>query len=260
MRAGTGTLGVCLARVKQSQGGDLDKLACGLKKRSQKGHPSPSDVPFWTDQPIAETHGKSPASASAAASAMEQSESRASRMLHGGVKEPQSLKGSVRGRSAPAASLGKAVPLSSAPSEAGVSRDIGDTLGSDWPGRALRATHSRGQNLKGESWVSGWPGHPRLRGMGFLRGGPLSAVPKGLGTGSELSYRYSELCQLPCAHTHYDVLPEDKTRCMSLDRLNPVLSEETGEDEKPLSSTSDGLQRVVGSLALQFQISKSLMP
>lgn len=51
MRAGRGTLGVCLARVKQSHGGDLDKLACGLKKRSQKGNPSPSDVPFWTDQP-----------------------------------------------------------------------------------------------------------------------------------------------------------------------------------------------------------------
>lgn len=238
MRAGTGTLGVCLARVKQSQGGDLDKLACGLKKRSQKGHPSPSDVPFWTDQPIAETHGESPATAAvAAASAMKQDENKASRMLHGGFEEPQSLKGSARRSSAPTASLGKAVALCSAPSEAGVSRDIGDALGSDWPGRALRAAHSRGQNLKGESWVSGWPGHPRLRGMGFLRGGPLSAVPKGLGTGSELSYRYSELCQLPCAHTHDDVLPEDKTRCVSLDCLSPVLSEETAEAEKPLSST-----------------------
>ncbi|GAB1290442.1 Protein FAM220A [Apodemus speciosus] len=249
MRPGTGTLGVCLARVKQLQGGDLDRLAYGLKKRSQKGHPSPSDVPFWTDQPIADTHGKSPAMA--AASAMKQDESKASRVLHGGFKEPQSLKGSVRRSSAPAASLGKTVALSSAPSEPGVSRDIGDALRSDWPGRGLRATHSRGQNLKGESWVSGWPGHPRLRGMGFLRGGPLSAVPKGLGTGSELSCRYSELCQLPYAHTHYEVLPEDKMRFVSLDRLNPVFSEEKVEDEKPLSSTSGGLQIVVGSLALQ---------
>lgn len=249
MRTGTGSLGVYLARVKQSQGGDLDKLACGLKKRSQKGRPSPSDVPFWTDQPIAETHGKSPATA-AAASAMKPGEGKASRMRHGGVKEPQSLKGPARRSSA----------LSSAPSEAGVSRDIGDALGSDWLGRALRAAHSHGQNLKGESWVSGWPGHPRLRGMGFLRGGPLSAVPKGPGTGSELSYRYSELCQLPCVYTHYYVLPEDKTRRVSPDRLNPVLSEETAEDEKPLSSTSEGLQIAVGSLALQSSRLASLMP
>ncbi|XP_052023906.1 protein FAM220A [Apodemus sylvaticus] len=250
MRAGRGTLGVCLARVKQSHGGDLDKLACGLKKRSQKGNPSPSDVPFWTDQPIADTHGKSPATA-AASSEMKEDHSKASRVLHSGFKEPQSLKGSVGRSSAPAASLGKAAARSSAPSEAGVSGDIWDALGSDWPGRALRATHSRGQNLKGESWVSGWPGHPKLREMGFLRGEPLSAVPKGLGPGSELSYQYSRLCQLPCAHTHYEVLPEDKTRCVSLDRLNRVFSEETVEDEKPLSSTSDGLQIVVGSLAQQ---------
>lgn len=253
MRAGRGTLGVCLASVKQSQGGDLDKLTCGLKKRSQKGNPSPSDVPSWTDQPVADSHGKSRATA-AASSEMKHGQSKAKLILHSGFRVLQCLK-EARGRSsAPAASLGKAVGLSSAPSEehlSGVSRGIGDALGSDWPGREPRATDSRGQYLKGESWVSGWPLHPKLREMGFLRGEPLSAVPRGLGTGSELSYRYSELCQLPYAYTHDEVFPEDKTRCVSLDHLNPVFSKETVEDEKTLSSTSDGLQIVVGSLALQ---------
>ena len=81
--------------------------------------------------------------------------------------------------------------LSPAPSEeqlAGMSGGIGDALGSDWPGRDSRATDNRGQYLKGESWVSGGPGHPKLREVGFLRGEPLSAVPKGLGTWSELSH------------------------------------------------------------------------
>lgn len=253
MRAGRGTLGVCLARVKQSQGGDLDKLACGLKKRSQKGNPSPSAVPSWTDQPVADTYGKSRATA-AASSETKCAQSKASLVLHRGFTVLHYLKGSMGRSSAPAASVGRAVVLSSAPSEehlSGVSRGIGDTLGSDWLGREPRATDSRGQYLKGESWVSGWPCHPKLREMGFLSDEPLSAVPKGLGTKSELSYQYSELCQLPYAYTHYEVFPEDKTRCVSLDHLNPVFSEETVEDEKTLSSTSDGLQIVVGSLALQ---------
>lgn len=248
MRAGRGTLGICLASVKQSQGGDPHKLACGLKKRSQKGKPSPSDVPSWTDQPIADTHGKSPAMA-AASPERKHDQSKASLLLHSGFQVLQSLKRSMGRSSAPAASLGKA--LSSAPSEeqlAGVSSGIRDALGSDWPGRDPRATDSHGQYLRGESWVSGWLGHPKLRETGFLRGEPLSAVPKELGTRPELSHRYSELCQLPYAYTHYEVLPEDKTRCVSLDHLNPALSV---EDEKTLSSTSDGLQIVVGSLALQ---------
>lgn len=50
MRAGRGTLGVHMASVKQSQGGDLDKLACGLKKKSEE-EPSPLNVPSWTGQP-----------------------------------------------------------------------------------------------------------------------------------------------------------------------------------------------------------------
>lgn len=139
--------------------------------------------------------------------------------------------------SAPAASLGKAVALFPAPSEeqlAGVSRGIGDALEIDWPGREPRATDRHEQYLKGESWVSGWPGHPKLREVGFLRGEPLSAVPKGLGTWSELSHRYSELCQLPYAYPYYEVLPEDEMRCVSLDRFKPVLSEETVDDEKTL--------------------------
>lgn len=200
MKAGRGTLGVCLA--KQSQGGDPDKLACGLKKRSQKRNPSPSVVPSWTDQPVADSHGKSRATV-AAASEMKHGQSKASLLCHGGFKVLQSLKGSMGRNSAPAASLGKAVALSPAPSEeqlAGVSRGIGDALGSDWPGREPRATDNCGQYLKGESWVSGRPGHPKLREVRFLRGDPLSAVPKGLGTWSERSHRYSELCQLPYAY------------------------------------------------------------
>ncbi|XP_028611895.1 LOW QUALITY PROTEIN: protein FAM220A [Grammomys surdaster] len=257
MRAGRGTLGVCLASVKQSQGGDLDKLACGLKKRSQKGNPSPSDVPSWTDQPVADTHGKSRGRV-AASSEMKHDQSEANLILHSGFRVLQHLKGPM-GRSS---ALGKAVVLSSAPSEErlpGVSCGVGDVLGSDWPGRESRATDSRGQYLKGESWVSGWPHHPKLREMGFLRGEPLSAVPEGLGTRSELSYRYSELCQLPYAYTHYEVFPEDKTGCVSLDHLNPMFSEETLEDEKTLkcfrwSADSHG---VTGSAVVQ--ISKSLM-
>uniref|UniRef100_A0A8C6HL77 SIPAR domain-containing protein n=1 Tax=Mus spicilegus TaxID=10103 RepID=A0A8C6HL77_MUSSI len=260
MKAGRGTLGVCLA--KQSQGGDPDKLACGLKKRSQKKNPSPSVVPSWTDQPVADSHGKSRAMA-AAASEMKHGQNKASLLHHGGFKVLQTLKGSMGRSSAPAASLGKAVALPPAPSEeqlAGMSRGIGDALGSDWPGREPRATDNHGQYLKGESWVSGWPGHPKLREVGFLRGEPLSAVPKGLGTWPELSHQYSELCHLPYAYPNYKVLPEDELRCVSLDRFNPVLSEETVEDEKTLkyfrwSADNHG---VTGSAI--FQISKSLMP
>ena len=154
--------------------------------RSQERNPSPSVVPSWTDQPVADSHGKSRATG-AAASEMKHGQSKASLLHHGGFKVLQSLKGSVGRSSAPAASLGKAVALSPAPSEeqlAGMSHGIGDALGSDWPGREPRATDNRGQYLKGESWVSGWPGHPKLREVGFLRGEPLSAVPKGIGVGS----------------------------------------------------------------------------
>ncbi|XP_021010796.1 protein FAM220A-like [Mus caroli] len=260
MKAGRGTLGVCLA--KQSQGGDPYKLACGLKERSQKRNPRASVVPSWTDLPIADSHRKSLAMA-VAASDMKHGQSKASLLSHGGFKVLQSLKELMGRSSAPAASLGKAVALSPAPSEeqlAGMSCGIGDALGSAWPGKEPRATDNRGQYLKGESWVSGQPGHPKLREVGFLRGDPLSAVPKGLGTWSELSHRYSELCQLPYAYPYYKVLPEDELRCVSLDRFNPVLSEETVKGEKALkyfrwSADSHG----VTDSAI-FQISKSLMP
>lgn len=89
--------------------------------------------------------------------------------------------------SVPAASLGKAVALSSAPSQeqlARVSHGIGEALGTDWPGREPKATDSHEQYLKGESWVSGRPGHPKLREVGSLRCEPLSAVPRELGIGS----------------------------------------------------------------------------
>jgi hypothetical protein len=107
MKAGRGTLGVCLA--KQSQGGDPDKLACGLKKRSQKRNPSASAVPSWTDMAIAHCHGQSRAMA-VAASEMKHGESKASLLSHGGFKVLQSLKGSMGRSSTPAASLGKKEP------------------------------------------------------------------------------------------------------------------------------------------------------
>ena len=118
---------------------------------------------------------------------MKHGQSKASLLRYGGFKVLQSLKGSMGRNSTPAASLGKAVALSPAPSEeqlAGMSRGIGDALGSDWPGRDSRATDSHEQYLKGESWVSGRPSHPKLREVGSLRGEPLSVVPRGLGISS----------------------------------------------------------------------------
>lgn len=257
MRGGRGTLGICLANEKWSQGGALDKLSRGLKKRSQKGSSSPSNVPSWTDQPTADTYGKSQATV-VASMEMKHDQSKVGLILHSGSEVLQYLKESVGRNSAPGASISKAVVLFSAPSEehlAGVSFGIGDRLGSDLPGRGSKATDSRGQYHKGESWVSGWPGHPKLREMAFLNGAPLNAAPQSLGTGPELSYPYSELCQLPYAYAHYEALPEDQMRRMSLSCLSPVFSEQT-ESENTLSSTSDGLQMLVGSLALQsFRLS-----
>lgn len=260
MRAGRGTPGTCLADVKRSQGGDLDKLSCGLEERSQKGSPSPADVPSWTDQPAADTDGKSQDTVVASLE-MKHDQIEADLILHSGYKVLQYLKESMGRNLAPAASVSKILSSASEEHLAGVSCGIGDALGSNWPGKGPRATDSCGQYPKGESWVSGWPGHPKLREMGFLKCELLSAVPEGLGTRSELSYPYSELCQLPYASVHYEVLPEDETRCVSLDHLNPMFSEQTVEYEKTLSSlksTSDGLQivvRVTGSAILQ--ISKS---
>lgn len=195
MRGGRGTLGTCLENVKRSQGGDLDKLSCGLKKRSQKGSPSPADVPSWTDQPGADTDGKSQDTV-VASLGMKHDQSGADLMLHSGYRVLQYLKESMGRSLAPAASVSKV--LSSALEEhlAGVSRGIGEALGSDWPGRRPRVTDSCGPYPKGESWVSGWSGHPKLREMGFLKGEPPSAVAEGPVTRSGLSYPYFELCHV----------------------------------------------------------------
>ncbi|XP_036028527.1 protein FAM220A [Onychomys torridus] len=261
MRGGRGTLGTFLANVKRSQGGNLDKLSCDLKKRSQKGSPSRADVPSWTDQPVADTDGKSQDTVVASLE-MKHDQSEADRILHSGYKVLQYLKESMGRNLAPAASISKILSPASEEHLAGVSCGIGDALGSNWPGKGPRATDSCGQYPKGESWVSGWPGHPKLREMGFLKCKLLlSVVLEGLGTRSELSYPYSELCQLPYASAHYEVLPEDETRCVSLDCLNPVFSEQTVEYNKTLSSlksTSEGLQIVVGVTGSAIlQISKS---
>lgn len=220
MKGGRGTLGTCLENVKRSQGGDLDKLSCGLKKRSQKGSPSSADVPSWTGQPTADTDGKSQDTV-VASLGMKHDQSEADLMLHSGYRVLQYLKESMGRNLAPTASVSKV--LSSALEEhlAGVSCGIGDALGSDWPGRRPRATDSCGQYPKGESWVSGWPGHPKLREMGFLKGEPLSAATEGPGTRSELSNPYFELCQLLYAYAYCAVLPEDETRCVFLDRSYP---------------------------------------
>ncbi|CAO2630492.1 Protein FAM220A [Lemmus lemmus] len=251
MRGRRGTLGACLTNVRRSQGGDLDKLLCGLKKRSRKGSPSPAYVPSWTDQPATDTDGRS------------QDTVVASLEMNHGQKVLQYLKESTGRNLAPAASISKVLLSALEEHLAGVSCGIRDALGSDWPGRGPRATDSCGRNPKGESWVSGWSDHPKLREVGFLKGEPLSAVPEGPGTRSELSHPYSELCQLPYAYAYYEVLPEDETRCVSLDGSKPMFPEQTVDHEETLSSlksTLDGLQLVVGSLALQSSRSASLMP
>ncbi|CAH7271947.1 protein FAM220A [Phodopus roborovskii] len=262
MRGGRGTLGTCLENIKRSQGGDLDKLSCGLKRRSQKGSPSPADVPSWTDQPAADTDGKSQDTVMASLG-MKHDQSEADLILHSGYKVLQCLKESVGRNSAPAASVSKVLSFALEEHLVGVSGGIGDALGSDWLGRRPRAIDRCERYPNGESWVSGWPGHPKLREMGFLKGEPLSAVAEGPDIGSELSYPYFELYQLPYAYAYYEILPEDEARCVFLDCLYPMFSEQTVEYEETLSSlksTSDGLQRVVGSLALQSSRLASLMP
>lgn len=252
MRGRMGTLGACLTNVRRAQGGDLDKLLCGLKKRSRKGSPSPACVPSWTDQPAAGTDGRSQDTVVASLE-MKRGQSEPDLILY---EVLQYLKESTGRNLTPAASIGKVLVSALEVHLAGVSCGIRDALGSDWP-------DSCGRYPKGESWVSGWPGHPKLREMGFLKGQLLSAVPEGLGTGSELSHPHPELCQLPCAYAYYQVLPEDETRCVSLNGSNPVFSEQTVDHKETLSSlrsTSDGLQLVVGSLALQSSRSASLRP
>ncbi|KAL1768730.1 FAM220A [Sigmodon hispidus] len=260
MRDGRGTLGIFMANVKRSQGGDLDKLSCGLKKRSQKGSPSPADVPSWTDQPIADTDGKSQ-DIVVASLEMKHDQDEADLILHSGYKVLQYLKESMGGNSAPAASVSKILSSASEKYLAGVPCGSRYALGSDWPGRGPRATDSYGRYPKGKSWVSGWPSHPKQREMGFLKSEPLTAVPEGPSTELELSYPHSELCHLPYAHAHYEVLPEDQTRCVSLDCLDPVFSDQSVEYGKKTlklkkyfrwSADSRG---VAGSSI--FQISKS---
>lgn len=252
MRGRRGTLGACLTNVRRAQGGDLDKLLCGLKKRSWKGSPSPACVPSWTDQPAAGTDGRSQDTVVASLE-MKRGQSEADLILY---EVLQYLKESTGRNLAPAASISKVLVSALEEHLAGVSCGLRDALGSDWPDSCERYP-------KGESWVSGWPGHPILREMGFLKGEPLSAVPEGPGTRSDLSHPHPELCQLPYAYSYYEVLPEDETRCVSLDGSNPVFSEQTVDHKETLSSlrgTSDGLQLVVGSLALQSSRSASLRP
>lgn len=252
MRGRRGTLGACLTNIRRAQGGDLDKLLCGLKKRNRKGSPSPACVPSWTDQPAAGTDGRSQDTVVASLE-MKRGQSEADLILY---EVLQYLKESMGRNLAPAASVSKVLVSALEEHLAGVSCGLRDALGSDWP-------DSCGWYPKGESLVSGWPGHPKLREMGFLKGEPLSAVPERPGTRLDLSHPHPELYQLPCAYSYYEVLPEDETRCVSLDGSNPVFSEQTVDHKETLSSlksTSVGLQLVVGSLALQSSRSASLRP
>lgn len=249
MRDGRGTLGTCLAKVKRSQGSDLDKLSRGLKKITQKGSPDPADVPSWKDQPAVCTDRRS----QDAAASLEIKGDLSQAELHSGHKALPNPVESM-GRDSALAAPSKALGLSSAPAReclAGVSRGIGEALGKGRPGRGSGATDSHGgQCPKGESWVWGWPGQPEPWEMGLLEGEPLSAFSNEPGAESELSCPCSELFQMPDAR--HEFLPKDKTRFVCLDDLKTLLSVQTVGYEKTLGSiqsTFYGLQMILGSLA-----------
>ncbi|XP_029414991.1 protein FAM220A [Nannospalax galili] len=249
IRDGRGILGTCLANMNRSQQGDLDKLSRGLKKRTQKGSPGLADVPSWKDQPEVRVDGKS--QDTAASLEMKRDLSQADLELHSGHKELPYPKESMGRDLALASVLSKAWGLSSAPAKeclAEVSGGIGKALGSDGLGRGPRATDNhRGQCPKGEPWVLGWPGQPEPWEMGFLKGEPPNAFPSERGAESELSCPCYELFQMP--DVHHEVLPKDETRCISVEHLKPMFSEQTIGYKKTVASiesTSYGLQMIWG--------------
>lgn len=262
MRDGGGTFGICLIEAKGEGGDDWYKQLCSLKKRTQKESPCPADIPFWMDKSAVDVNGNS--QNEVLSLEMKNDLSDTDLLLHNGNKELPYLKKSMGRNLAPVAAPIKAMGLSFAPAEehlAGVFLGVGDALGRDWLRSGPRAMDSqRGQCPKGESWVSGQPVPPKLWEMVVFKGEPPSALHEGLGSESELSRLRSVL---PATlHSCPEVLLEEKTRCVFLDHLKPMFSEQTTEYKKMLScvkSTSNGLEITLGLLALQpFQLANPL--
>nr|XP_044999435.1 protein FAM220A [Jaculus jaculus] len=164
-----GTLDTCLANVKCSGGGDLDKLLSGLKKRTQRGSPCPA-VPSKKDQPVVGANGKS--QDEAVSLEMKSDLSCADHLLHSGDKLHPLTESTGRGPTL-AAAVRKDEGLPPGPVEERLARVYGamkEALRRDWLEGGPRATDSQeGQYPKGELWVSGWPGHPKPWDVTFLK-------------------------------------------------------------------------------------------
>ncbi|XP_064236038.1 protein FAM220A-like [Aotus nancymaae] len=249
-------LGTCLAPVQRAGGGDLDKLLHSLKKRMLKEDPWPAAAPSWINKPAADRNSQSaPLSLE-----MRKDPNRAGLWLHSGDPVLPHVKESIRRNLASVAAPSAAMGLFSAPTEcfAGVSCSGVEALRWDWLGGGPEATSShRGQCPKGEPWVSGLPHHQKLLEMGSCQDDPPSAFPEGLGSELEPSCLHSILSAV--LHVCLEVLLNDETERVFLDRLKPMFSKQTIEFKKMLESTSDGLQMTLGLLPLQpFELANSL--
>ncbi|XP_017389234.1 protein FAM220A [Cebus imitator] len=247
MRDRRGPLGTCLAPVQRARGDDLDKLLHSLKKRMLKEGPWPVDAPSWINKPAVGRNSQS----AALSLEMRKDPSGAGLRLHGGDLVLPHVKESIRNLAsvaAPSAAMG----LFSAPTEcfAGVSCSGVEALRWDWLGGGPEATNGhKGQCPKGEPRVSGLPHHQKLQEMGSCQDDPPSAFLEGLGSELEPSCLHSILSAV--LHVCLEVLLNDETERVFLDRLKPMFSKQTIEFKKMLKSTSNGLQMTVGLLALQ---------
>ncbi|XP_074246811.1 protein FAM220A [Saimiri boliviensis] len=256
MRDKRGPLGTCLAPVQRARGGDLDKILHRLKKRMLKEGPWPAVVPSWINKPADDRNSQS----AALSLEMRKDPSGAGLWLHSGDLMLPHVKESIRRNLASVPALSAAMGLFSAPTEcsAGVSCSGVEALRWDWLGGGPEATNGhRGQCPKGEPWVSGLPHHQKLLEIGSCQDDPLSAFLKGLGSELEPSCLHSVLPVV--LHVFLEVLLNDETERVFLDRLKPMFSKQTIEFKKMLKSTSDGLQMTVELLALQpFELANSL--
>ncbi|XP_064232424.1 protein FAM220A [Aotus nancymaae] len=248
-------LGTCLAPVQRAGGGDLDKLLHSLKKRMLKEDPWPAAAPSWINKPAADRNSQS----AALSLEMRKDPNRAGLWLHSGDPVLPHVKESIRRNLASVATPSAAMGLFSAPTEcfAGVSCSGVEALRWDWLGGGPEATSShRGQCPKGEPWVSGLSHHQKLLEMGSCQDDPPSAFPEGLGSELEPSCLHSILSAV--LHVCLEVLLNDETERVFLDRLKPMFSKQTIEFKKMLESTSDGLQMTLGLLPLQpFELANS---
>ncbi|XP_009234239.3 putative protein FAM220BP [Pongo abelii] len=251
MRDRRGPLGTCLAQVQWAGGGDSDKLSYSLKKRMRTEGPWPADAPSWMNKPAADGNSQS----EALSLEMRKDPSGAGLLLSGGGPVLPYVKESVRRNPASAATLSAAVGLFPAPTEyfARVSSSGVEALAGDWLGGGPRATHGH----KGEPRVSRLPCHQKLPEMGSFQDDPTSAFPSGPGSELEPSCLHSILSAT--LHACPEVLLNDETKRIFLDRLNPMFSKQTIEFKKMFKSTSRGLQITLGLLALQhFELANSL--